>query len=238
MHADIIDKKSGSRRQVEDGQPISSNRPSVFRLKLAPESVARYVRRGDDLVLVLKDGQEIVILAFFVKYPDGDSPEDVASTSEDASNGEEARNDLVLEDDYGVVWWGQYPEEWSEFHFTEIELDHVAGVVWWPWVLGLVAGGTAIAAVANGGGDGGKGKPPVAVDDSSHGTEDGGPVTGNVLTNDSDPDGDTLSVVSFTIAGVPGVHDAGDTVTIPGAGVFTLAADGGYSFTPAANWNG
>ncbi|MEN5144550.1 VCBS domain-containing protein [Brevundimonas diminuta] len=85
---------------------------------------------------------------------------------------------------------------------------------------------------------------PTANDDAAT-TDEDTPVSGNVLTGagandaaDTDPDGDTLSVVSFTIVGVPGVHDAGDTVTIPGAGVFTLAADGGYSFTPAANWNG
>ncbi|MEZ5681428.1 MAG: hypothetical protein R3E14_09035 [Erythrobacter sp.] len=48
----------------------------------------------------------------------------------DGSHAEEARNELVLEDDNGVVWWGQYPEEWSEFHFTEIEFDDVAGVPW------------------------------------------------------------------------------------------------------------
>ncbi|PJI49131.1 MAG: hypothetical protein CTR55_07100 [Pseudomonas sp.] len=61
--------------------------------------------------------------------------------------------------------------------------------------------------------------------------------TGNVLSNDSDVD-NTLSVASFTIAGVSGTFTAGAIVTLAGKGEFTLAADGQYSFTPAKDWNG
>ena len=39
-------------------------------------------------------------------------------------------------------------------------------------------------------------QPPVAADDSAT-TPAGTPVTINVLANDSDPDGDSLNVVSF-----------------------------------------
>ncbi|MAW91609.1 MAG: hypothetical protein CL574_11065 [Altererythrobacter sp.] len=81
---------------------------------------------------------------------------------------------------------------------------------------------------------------PVANDDAATTNEDV-TVTGNVLTGagaDSDPDGDTLVVSGFTIAGDATVYAPGDSVTIAGVGVFTLAADGSYSFVPAANWNG
>ena len=85
---------------------------------------------------------------------------------------------------------------------------------------------------------------PVANDDAAATNEDT-PVSGNVLAGggagdvaDSDPDGDALSVTSFTIAGDPTEHSAGDVVAIPGRGSFTLGSDGGYTFTPAANWNG
>ncbi|RYY04220.1 MAG: retention module-containing protein [Gammaproteobacteria bacterium] len=61
--------------------------------------------------------------------------------------------------------------------------------------------------------------------------------TGNVLTNDSDID-NTLSVASFHVAGDATVFTAGQTATITGVGTFNLAADGAYTFTPNANWNG
>ncbi len=47
-----------------------------------------------------------------------------------------------------------------------------------------------------------------------------------VLANDTDPDNDTLQVVSV---GVPGV---------PGSGTAVLQPDGSVTFTPAANWSG
>ncbi|MCU8014024.1 retention module-containing protein, partial [Shewanella sp. SM74] len=58
--------------------------------------------------------------------------------------------------------------------------------------------------------------------------------TGNVLTNDSDVD-NTLSVVSFTVNG--DTVTAGTTVALEG-GSLVINADGSYTFTPNANWNG
>ncbi|KJV05032.1 Ig-like domain-containing protein, partial [Methylocucumis oryzae] len=48
--------------------------------------------------------------------------------------------------------------------------------------------------------------------------------TGNVLANDSDPDGDELSVTAFTINGEN--YTPGDSASIPGIGTFTLNSDG------------
>ncbi|MGF6092565.1 beta strand repeat-containing protein, partial [Pseudomonas sp. 18173] len=61
--------------------------------------------------------------------------------------------------------------------------------------------------------------------------------TGNVLGNDSDVD-NVLSVATFTIQGVSGSFTAGQVATIAGVGTVTIATNGDYSFTPAANWNG
>ncbi|AVI65405.1 hypothetical protein CKQ84_05600 [Shewanella sp. WE21] len=58
--------------------------------------------------------------------------------------------------------------------------------------------------------------------------------TGNVLTNDSDVDNE-LSVVSFTVNG--DTVTAGTTVTLEG-GSLVINANGSYTFTPNANWNG
>src|SRR5262249_53289120 len=63
---------------------------------------------------------------------------------------------------------------------------------------------------------------PVAQNDAAATNEDT-PVTGNVLANDSDVDGDTLSAV---------------LVSGPAHGSLTLNADGSFAYTPSANYNG
>ena len=76
---------------------------------------------------------------------------------------------------------------------------------------------------------------PVATPDTKTVAEDT-PATGNVLTNDTDVDGNTLSVTKFTIGGVD--YNAGTTATIPNVGTVVVNADGTYTFTPVANYNG
>ena len=65
---------------------------------------------------------------------------------------------------------------------------------------------------------------PVAVADSVNVTEDGS-ASGNVLSNDSDPDGDALSVNTTP-------------VVAPQHGSLVLNSDGSYAYTPDANYNG
>ena len=232
MQAKVVDKKSGSHRVAENNQNIALDRPSVVVLKVAPEKVARYERHGNDLTLVLKDGQKIVIQGFFARAANPDSAGELPAGGENAATDDapaqdDDRNDLVLEDDNGVAWWGQYPEQWSEFHFTEIEWSE-GGFGYALLLLGVVAAGAAIAVAAGGGGkdrDGGETTPPpVATDDQGSGDEDGGAVTGNVLANDRD----VLRITQFTINGT--THNAGDSVAIPGVGTFTLGSDGAYTF--------
>lgn len=61
-------------------------------------------------------------------------------------------------------------------------------------------------------------------------------MTGNVLTNDQDLDGDVLRVESFSINGR--LYQAGSNADITGVGSFSLQANGQYQFTPLADWNG
>ncbi|WP_264914997.1 retention module-containing protein, partial [Shewanella xiamenensis] len=75
--------------------------------------------------------------------------------------------------------------------------------------------------------------PSVLVNDTNTVAEDS-VATGNVLSNDSDIDS-TLSVVSFTVNG--NTVTAGTTVALEG-GSLIINADGSYTFTPNANWNG
>ena len=76
---------------------------------------------------------------------------------------------------------------------------------------------------------------PVAIPDSKTVAE-GTPATGTVLTNDTDADGNPLSVSKFTIGGVE--YTAGTTVTIPNVGTIIVNADGTYIFTPVATYTG
>jgi gliding motility-associated-like protein len=78
---------------------------------------------------------------------------------------------------------------------------------------------------------------PVATDDTATTPEDQ-PVSGNVLTNDTDVDGNPLTVTQFTVVGLPGTFTAGQTATIPGVGTLVINANGTYTFTPAPNYNG
>src|SRR5205807_9404408 len=72
--------------------------------------------------------------------------------------------------------------------------------------------------------------PPSVVADAYTTNEDTAltvAVASGVLSNDSDADGDTLTATLATLASGP-AHAAS----------FTLNADGSFSYTPAANYNG
>ncbi|MGC4026056.1 MAG: Ig-like domain-containing protein [Mesorhizobium sp.] len=76
---------------------------------------------------------------------------------------------------------------------------------------------------------------PVAVNDVVPVTEDT-TVTGNLLTNDSDVDGDALQVTGFVVNG--NSYGPGSTVNLPGVGMLTIDANGAYTFDPEPNYNG
>lgn len=136
MQAQVIRKDGGNAQNV-DVNSVNLQSPSIVHLKIAPETVRAFEQVGTDLKLVLASGKVLVIQNFFVQDEEGN------------------RNDLVLQDDAGVDWWGQYTSPWSEFHFTEIE-DDTAALPWWPVLLGLLGLGAVAAAGGGGGGGGGK----------------------------------------------------------------------------------
>ncbi|WP_094798968.1 VCBS domain-containing protein, partial [Bordetella genomosp. 5] len=76
------------------------------------------------------------------------------------------------------------------------------------------------------------GRPPVAVDDRISGTERA-VLRGNVLGNDTDADGDTLSV-----SAVNGRPMGAGGLTLPGSngGTFTVLPDGTYTFDPGTQF--
>lgn len=69
---------------------------------------------------------------------------------------------------------------------------------------------------------------PVAANDSATVDEDGPSVTGNTLTNDSDPGNDSL-----TVTAVNGVStDVGQQITLASGALFTLNSDGSFDYDP------
>jgi hypothetical protein len=79
---------------------------------------------------------------------------------------------------------------------------------------------------------------PIGVNDNFTIAEDGGALTGNIRTNDSDVEGGTLTITAYSIAGLTGPFTIGIDQTITNVGTIRINADGTFSFTPAANYNG
>ncbi len=75
---------------------------------------------------------------------------------------------------------------------------------------------------------------PVAINDTASGAEDA-PIAGNVIGNDTDADGDTLTVQDFAVGG--NTYAPGTTVNLA-EGDLTVNTDGTFTFTPAPNFNG
>jgi gliding motility-associated-like protein/uncharacterized repeat protein (TIGR01451 family) len=85
-----------------------------------------------------------------------------------------------------------------------------------------VISGTATVTVTGGGGP--VNRPPVAMNDINN-TLMNSEVSGNVLTNDSDPDGDTIALILTPYA-------------FPSNGTVALKADGTYTYTPDKDFIG
>jgi CshA-type fibril repeat protein len=78
-------------------------------------------------------------------------------------------------------------------------------------------------------------RAPTASNDTASGNEDTA-LSGNVLSNDTDLDGDALTVTGFYVDGTG--YAVGSTATIESVGTITIATNGDYTFTPLANYNG
>uniref|UniRef100_UPI002FDB88FA Ig-like domain-containing protein n=1 Tax=Arsukibacterium sp. TaxID=1977258 RepID=UPI002FDB88FA len=116
------------------------------------------------------------------------------------------------------------------------------------WTATFVASGTAAIAISvaagsytDVAGNAGVGdsveinSTPVAVADTYQVDEDT-QLTGNIFSNDTDVDGHTLTLQSFVINGV--TYTPGSEAIVTGQGTLSIAADGNFTFTPAANWSG
>ncbi|MBX3606480.1 MAG: VCBS domain-containing protein [Piscinibacter sp.] len=99
------------------------------------------------------------------------------------------------------------------------------------WVATIDGTWTAVTIAITGTNDG-----PVAVADTRTANEDTA-ASGNVLANDSDVDsGTSLTVTQFEVGG--STYGAGATANLAGVGMLTIAANGAYTFVPAADYAG
>ena len=79
---------------------------------------------------------------------------------------------------------------------------------------------------------------PVAADDSKNIGRNGViniDAANGLLNNDSDADNDNLTITQFTVGGT--TYNAGETVNLT-EGTLTINADGSFTFTPVAGYNG
>src|SRR5690554_3241637 len=183
----VTDKESGQSAEVQLDE-LTNLTNSVVMLSVGPDEIASIEAQSGDLLITLNSGEAIIIAGFF------DTPE-----------GE--RNELVLEDANGILWWGQYDSPWSEFSFAEINLlDEAAKdqeIGWWLIAAGL-GGAAAIAAAAGGGSSGGSspstpedsepdpapapvGPDAPIVNSVTNNFDDQGTPTGTTVSGEADP---------------------------------------------------
>ena len=75
-----------------------------------------------------------------------------------------------------------------------------------------------------------------AVSDQNETGSLGPAITGNVLTNDSDPDGDTLFVVEFQ-DDTGAIYPVGSEVTLPSGAKITINSNGAYTYSPSTGFS-
>ncbi|MFN4156230.1 MAG: VCBS domain-containing protein [Paracoccaceae bacterium] len=222
MKSTITLKSNGDASRLEDAKQIVLDRPSVISLQIDPAQVLNFRRAGSDLVLVLKDGTVFTIKGFYVVDAEGE------------------RNDLVLIDGDGVVWWAQYTRPDAVFELAEIE----RGVA--PVATGFFAGGPLLALLGGGaavvgglaGGGQANARPVLGADVAEvreAGVSPGGntsmpgvaSASGNVLSNDSGLSGGTPVVTGVAVGAATGTLGAALAGTY---GSLVLGDDGNWSY--------
>ncbi|MFN3735516.1 Ig-like domain-containing protein, partial [Comamonas testosteroni] len=219
---EAVYKSGGKVTSTEQGLVL--DKPSAVILKVAPEQIVKSTRVGNDLVLTLVDGKQTYVNGFFAAYA------------------EEGRNDLVLEDQQGVLWWGQYGGAWEGFEFTEIESNESVAA-WLPWLVGLGLGGLAVSSGGSGGGGKNANNPPEPID-PNEGLSPGAP--GHVPGQEFSNGGYKVTVREDQPFNgkVVGKDSDGDSLTYglgtpPAHGTVTIDRNTGeYTYMPNKDWSG
>ncbi len=200
----VVADKATSQLTAKAWGNLALGTPAVVQMPVSPSQVASVSRTGQDLVVNLKNGEQIKVVNFFNAGPDG------------------LTSDMVFQGDDGVLWQAQYnTQAFKGFTFEEVssidELIAGAGVVgsatpaWAIAGLGLLGAGGAAAAAGSSGGGGGNG-----------GSSDS--------TAPNPPTGLALSADGLALSGV---GQAGSLVTVRDAagnvlGTATVGSDGRF----------
>ncbi|MCO2439416.1 BapA prefix-like domain-containing protein [Pseudomonas aeruginosa] len=136
----LINMNSGKLVEQMAGGSIEVQLPSIVKVSLSPEALKSYYRSGNDLIIELKSGEEIVLKDFFIVSADGQ------------------RNELVLEDN-GRFWHATNGQNEASLSLKEITgIDELllgeSSDNTYIWLLGAIALGGGVAALASGGGGG------------------------------------------------------------------------------------
>lgn len=111
----VSEKTSGESVSLEWTNSVALESTSVVKMPFGPESVGSYEANGEDLIINLKTGESVTVQDFFTLF-----------------GYEDELNELVLQDENGVLWSAQLDPVLGEFTFTEIAnldiaTDSVAG---------------------------------------------------------------------------------------------------------------
>ncbi|WP_277761077.1 Ig-like domain-containing protein [Pseudomonas sp. A34-9] len=136
----LIDIKSGKLVEQATGSSTTVGSPSIVKISLNPETLKSASRAGNDLVIVLKSGEQVVLKGFFIVAADG------------------LHNELVLENE-GKFWHATYEPSQASLTLKEIsnvdELLVEDGDNTFMWLLGALGLGGVVALASGGGGGGG-----------------------------------------------------------------------------------
>ena len=207
---------------VTDGSPIFLDGPTNISLNVAQQNILKIARVGDDLIIYLIDGQQILILDFFLEVEGPETNKLFTSTDGEIQ-------EIELGDRYGLFTSAEYkPLEvfdegllFDDNFERSLVREPVAAATGNPINLGLIGGGAAgiglLGALGGGGGSSGGAAAPVAALVAA-------------------PDAPIIQVASASV--ISGTGEPGATVDLDttGDGVVnlstTVASNGTWAVTP------
>ncbi|HKM36165.1 MAG TPA: Ig-like domain-containing protein [Thiopseudomonas sp.] len=210
----VSEKTSGESVSLEWTNSVALESTSVVKMPFGPESVGSYEANGEDLIINLKSGESVTVQDFFTLF-----------------GYEDELNELVLQDENGVLWSAQLDPVLGEFTFTEIAsldiaTDSVAGFAssvpgWLKIGLAALAVGGIAASKSSGGSSSNNefayddGSAPEALTDLTINDE------GTVITGRGQPGAD----VTIFIKG------PSDSVVVVVVGEGIVQGDGNFEIT-------
>src|SRR5699024_6268597 len=100
----LVQKASGEAVAIDWADVVTLEETTVVKMPFGLKDVEAYGKNGFDLQIQLKSGETVTVQNFFVDFDED----------------EEEKNELVLEDDDGLVYIGQFDAATGHFTFTPV----------------------------------------------------------------------------------------------------------------------